>query len=173
MTPPADAAYVNVFRDLTEEEISAVVEYLHRQPSLGLGASTGNEIFGVELHVPAKTSALHFLDAAGFQPAREALVSLTFAGRGTTPGVFRQYVVGALPRPTYHKVNPRMAKEVPASRLTRHGVGKAYPYVNGLLRGKDVERVLLESFGVTTDCGAGLRKNCLMLLAQKISFGLG
>ena len=170
MQPPVDAAYVNVFRDLSPEEISAVMEYLLRQTSLQLDGQTGNKVFGVELHVPTKASALTFLDSSGFQPPREALVSLSLE-MVPPHGVFRQYVVGPLPRPTYHKVNPRMAKDVPLSRLTEVGVSQAYPGVYEQLRGKDVERVLVESFGATVNCAGN--KHCLMLLAQKISFGLG
>ncbi|KAL8585057.1 hypothetical protein ACOMHN_013074 [Nucella lapillus] len=106
------------------------------------------------------------------RPPREALVTLTMYGEH--PRVVRQYVVGALPRPSYHHVNPRMSKAVSVSLLTEDGFGKAYLYMlQAAQHTPGVEGVLRESFEVTfSQCGPPLAPPCLSLAGYKISFGL-
>ncbi|XP_076444192.1 putative amine oxidase [copper-containing] isoform X2 [Babylonia areolata] len=176
---PKDDGYINLFRDLTGDEITAVMDYLFSQRSLGVqhhGSRFGtNSVSGVELYVPTKKSALRFLDLSAAQPPREALVTLVV--NAASPPVVRQYVVGPLPRPTHHRVNPRMDKQVPASRLTLLGFLPALRHTfQELQRVPGVERLLRASFEVSfSDCngqygfGSGA---CLHLQGQKVSFGL-
>nr|KAG5703722.1 hypothetical protein BaRGS_023011 [Batillaria attramentaria] len=165
--PPVDPDYVNVFQDLSQTEISAAVNYLLRQSQLNI-RHEGNTIFGAELSPPTKSSALGFLDSGGARPPREALVTIIF--NTENPQVIRQYVVGPLPNPTYHKVSPRMGKDVPVKFLGRHRMQEAYQAMYRVGLAPELQHVLRESFGATfSQCG----QKCLMPLAQKTSFGLG
>lgn len=130
----------------------------------------GNYIASVELYVPTKTSTLDFLDNSRRQPPREALATVFFAKN--TPPVVRQYVVGPLPRPTYHKINPRMTKDVPAAKLTMHRFGEAYRFIYQQTGHPEVQRLLWESFGAMSNCTGSWKDPCIMFLGQKISFGL-
>ncbi|KAK7116042.1 hypothetical protein V1264_001796 [Littorina saxatilis] len=170
--PPVDDGYVNVFKDLTSEEIQATQQYFLRQRSLSIQMSNnqGNYIASVELYVPTKTSTLDFLDNSRRQPPREALATVFFAKN--TPPVVRQYVVGPLPRPTYHKINPRMTKDVPAAKFTVYRFGEAKQFIAQQTGHPEVQRLLWESFGAMSNCTGSWKDPCIMFLGQKISFGL-
>ncbi|CAL8305324.1 unnamed protein product [Merluccius merluccius] len=91
-----------VFADLTREEYTQVQDYMRK----GLGVSTDaltepsqDFLFLIELSLPKKASALSYLDAGGPPPTREA-TAVVFHG---TRGHIKEYVVGPLPDPTYHR----------------------------------------------------------------------
>uniref|UniRef100_A0ACB8EUQ9 Uncharacterized protein n=1 Tax=Sphaerodactylus townsendi TaxID=933632 RepID=A0ACB8EUQ9_9SAUR len=60
-----------------------------------------NCIYSVELHLPPKAEVLAFLDHQGRKPPRQALAVVYF-GNQEDPNV-TEYVVGPLPKPTYHQ----------------------------------------------------------------------
>ncbi|KAJ7313418.1 hypothetical protein JRQ81_004771 [Phrynocephalus forsythii] len=95
-----------VFADLSAEEIVHVRKYLESNLGLPLvdpyyANASDNCIYYVDLEVPAKEEVLKFLDGNGPRPAREALAVLYF-GNQPDPNI-TEYVVGPLPKPTYHR----------------------------------------------------------------------
>lgn len=95
-----------IFSDLNISELQAVENYLKGQTGLNLvqvalANPSDNYIYLIELHLPKKKEALHYLDGEGPQPVREARAVVVF-GALQPPNV-TEYVVGPLPNPTYHK----------------------------------------------------------------------
>ncbi|KAJ7313417.1 hypothetical protein JRQ81_004768 [Phrynocephalus forsythii] len=95
-----------LFADLSQDEISHVVQYL--KTSLGLvleDASRANPsdncIYSIDLQLPPKAESLSYLDHGGSRPPRQALVVVYF-GNQPHPNV-TEFVVGPLPEPTYHR----------------------------------------------------------------------
>lgn len=171
--PPRDNNYFNIFQDLSSAEICAVSEYLLRNPSLNINHKYNdwNKIFGIELYVPEKNSAVGFLDNREAPPVREALVTIEFYRE--TPRVVKEFVVGPLPRPSYHRPNPRMQKHVPLDMLMHIKVQEVYQYARGQMTDQ-VHQVLRESFGVSVDdCDKDNAGLCLIFLTQKVSFAFG
>nr|KAG5690123.1 hypothetical protein BaRGS_003446 [Batillaria attramentaria] len=170
--PPVDHDYVNVFRDLDADEISAVVDYLVNQETLGITKdSSGNQILGAELYPPEKSATLAFLDSSQKRPPREALVTIAFTKE--TPPVVRQYVVGLLPDPNDPKINPRLPKDVLMKYFTNYKMKEASSVVDDQLqKTPGVKNLLKESFGATFTSN-GCKEKCLITIPQKVSFALG
>lgn len=173
VAPPVDKKYVNIFQDLSAEEISIVAEFLYQQEPLSLNrnGNAGNVIFGIEVNIPTKILALEFLDRTGAIPAREALVTIEL--HGEEPEVVREYVVGPLPYPTYYRANERMSKNVPMKYHGMYLLREVYSFLMMRIVPK-VDHVIRESFGVAA-CRQTESddKRCLMFLTQKVNFALG
>lgn len=107
--------YENVFKDLTKEEIWAVLDYMYKVHDLGLvkpyeANVTDNSILFVELYVPNKAEVLAYLSGNSSKPLRQAKV-VTLEPLASPPRVM-EYVVTPLPNPTMHFPNPRRVKQV-------------------------------------------------------------
>ncbi|KAM7372545.1 hypothetical protein PAMP_009703 [Pampus punctatissimus] len=94
----------NVFADLTQEEYLQVQRYMLKQKELDISTNqitkpSENFLFLIDLSLPKKTEALAYLDGKGSKPVREATVVVFYGARGS----IREYVVGPLPKPTYHR----------------------------------------------------------------------
>ncbi|XP_077170035.1 amine oxidase [copper-containing] 3-like isoform X3 [Paroedura picta] len=95
-----------VFADLTPEEMVQVQRYLWDNLGVPLvdaprSKPSDNCLYSIVLHLPPKTEVLEFLDHHGRKPTRQALAVVHF-GNQEDPNV-TEYVVGPLPRPTYHQ----------------------------------------------------------------------
>ncbi|XP_073091731.1 amine oxidase [copper-containing] 3 isoform X3 [Manis javanica] len=93
-----------LFADLGQEELMAVMSFLTQQLGPGLvdaaqARPSDNCVFSVELQLPPKAAALAHLDKGRPPPAREALAIVLFGGQAQ-PNV-SELVVGPLPHPTY------------------------------------------------------------------------
>nr|KAF6296051.1 hypothetical protein mMyoMyo1_009181 [Myotis myotis] len=93
-----------LFADLSQEELTAVMSFLTQQLGPGLvdaaqARPSDNCIFSVELQLPPKAAALAHLDRGSPPPAREALAIIFFGGQ-PQPNV-SELVVGPLPHPSY------------------------------------------------------------------------
>jgi len=91
--PPKSAG---VFDDLTVDEITAVRDYLLKQPELNLtkylkATVDSNYIYLIQFLPPSKDEVLEFLDNDGLKPERRA-VAVVFHG-ATDPPVVREYIV--------------------------------------------------------------------------------
>jgi len=94
----------NVFRHLDNEELQSIVSYISKQfvirpkkpmtPVYNL-----SYIQNIELYVPNKKDALGYLDNGKAKPKRNAIVTIV---KG--PDTITFYVVGPLPKPTYHEL---------------------------------------------------------------------
>ena len=103
-----------VFDDLTVEEITAVRNYLLRQPELNLtkyvdASVDSNYIYSIQVLPPSKNEVLKFLDNDGPKPERRA-IAVVFHG-ATDPPVVREYIVSPVANPTQHVV-----RKVPGGR---------------------------------------------------------
>ncbi|XP_054464068.1 retina-specific copper amine oxidase [Anoplopoma fimbria] len=92
------------FADLSREEYLQVQQYLLKQKELDISTNqitqpSDNFLFLMELSLPKKADALAYLDGNGKNPIREA-TAVVFHGK---LGCIREYVVGPLPNPKYHK----------------------------------------------------------------------
>ncbi|KAL8175752.1 UNVERIFIED_CONTAM: hypothetical protein K2H54_007045 [Gekko kuhli] len=95
-----------VFADLTPKEMVQVKKYLWNNLGVPLVAPplakpSHNCIYSIVLHLPPKAEVLEFLDHQGRKPTRQALAVVYF-GNQEDPNV-TEYVVGPLPKPTYHQ----------------------------------------------------------------------
>ncbi|XP_077170038.1 amine oxidase [copper-containing] 3-like isoform X6 [Paroedura picta] len=95
-----------VFADLTPEEMVQVKTYLWDNLGMPLvdaprSKPSDNCIYSIVLYLPPKTEVLEFLDHQGRKPTRQALAVVHF-GNQEDPNI-TEYVVGPLPRPTYHQ----------------------------------------------------------------------
>ncbi|KAM7386186.1 hypothetical protein PAMA_009024 [Pampus argenteus] len=94
----------SVFADLTQEEYLQVQRYMLKQKDLDISTNqitkpSENFLFLIDLSLPKKKEALAYLDGKGSKPVREATVVVFFGAQGS----IREYVVGPLPKPTYHR----------------------------------------------------------------------
>lgn len=110
-----------VFADLTQEEYLQVQQYMIDEKDLDISTNqitkpSGNFLFLIDLNLPKKSNALNYLDGKGAKPAREATV-VVFHG---AQGYIKEYVVGPLPKPTYHRdvTKERYKMELPISART-------------------------------------------------------
>ncbi|XP_068452246.1 retina-specific copper amine oxidase [Clinocottus analis] len=92
------------FADLTRDEYLQVQQYLVWQKDLDISTNqitkpADNFLFLIDLSVPKKADALAYLDQNGPSPVREA-TAVVFHGK---LGYVKEYVVGPLPNPTYHR----------------------------------------------------------------------
>lgn len=81
--PTTSAPKKNVWNSLSIEEAASVKQFLHTQADLNLTAwdnayDWDNMIMTVDLAPPSKASALDYIDGAGGEPVRTALVSVLF-----------------------------------------------------------------------------------------------
>ncbi|KAM9210916.1 amine oxidase [copper-containing] 3-like isoform 1-T1 [Dugong dugon] len=102
--PWTQAGQSQLFADLSQEELTAVMSFLtqHLGPGLVDAAQaqpSDNCVFSVELQLPPKAAALAHLDRGSPPPSREALAIVFFGGQAH-PNV-SELVVGPLPRPSY------------------------------------------------------------------------
>ncbi|KAJ7992554.1 hypothetical protein DPEC_G00279890 [Dallia pectoralis] len=93
-----------VFADLSRGEYLQVRDYMTSQKSLDISANaitkpSGNFLFLIDLSLPKKAEVLGYLDGDHPAPAREATAVVFFGTRGE----IKEYVVGPLPNPTYHR----------------------------------------------------------------------
>uniref|UniRef100_A0ACB8EUF9 Uncharacterized protein n=1 Tax=Sphaerodactylus townsendi TaxID=933632 RepID=A0ACB8EUF9_9SAUR len=82
-----------------------------------------NCIYSINLHFPPKAEVLAFLDHQGRRPQRQALAVVNF-GNEEDPNI-TEYVVGPLPKPTYHQ------------DITVEKYGGKLPYYRRFLSGRD------------------------------------
>lgn len=93
-----------VFADLTQEEYLQVQKYMLKQTKLNISTRqitkpSENFLFLIDLSLPKKSEALAYLDKKAKKPKREATVVIFFG----SDRVIKEYVVGPLPNPTYHR----------------------------------------------------------------------
>lgn len=93
-----------VFADLTREEYSQVQQYMLMQKDLDISTNqitkpSENFLFLIDLSLPKKADALAYLDDGKGKPTREA-TAVVFFGKS---GYVKEYVVGPLPNPKYHR----------------------------------------------------------------------
>uniref|UniRef100_A0A8C6WUD1 Amine oxidase n=1 Tax=Neogobius melanostomus TaxID=47308 RepID=A0A8C6WUD1_9GOBI len=93
-----------VFADLSRDEYAQVQEYMLLQKDLCISTRQStrpdeNFLFLIELRVPRKAEVLTYLDAQGPAPRREATVVVYYG----TEGYVKEYEVGPLPNPSYHR----------------------------------------------------------------------
>lgn len=103
-----------VFDDLTVDEITAVRDYLLKQPELNLtkflrATVDSNYIYLIQFLPPSKDEVLEFLDNDGLKPERRA-VAVVFHG-ATDPPVVKEYIVSPVAKPTQH-----VARKVPGGQ---------------------------------------------------------
>ncbi|XP_069093839.1 amine oxidase [copper-containing] 3-like [Pleurodeles waltl] len=129
-----------IFSDLNPTELLEVVYYL--QQNLGAGFvdaaeanPSDNCIYYVDVLLPRKQDALNFLDDRGPQPKREAL-AVVFLGNQQVPNI-TEYVIGPLPRPTYHSdiTLQKYKDQLPYYR--RPVIGKEYMEMYSLIYQKE------------------------------------
>ncbi|KAL8175753.1 UNVERIFIED_CONTAM: hypothetical protein K2H54_007058 [Gekko kuhli] len=95
-----------VFADLSPGEMVQVKRYLWDNLGVPLVEPTqakpsDNCLYSIDLHLPSKAEVLEFLDHQGRKPTRQALAVIYF-GNQEDPNI-TEYVVGPLPKPTYHQ----------------------------------------------------------------------
>lgn len=110
-----------VFADLSAEEYLQVRDYMSNQKDLDISVNaltkpSGNFLFLIDLLLPRKADALGYLDNNKPKPVREA-TAVVFYG---TLGHIKEYVVGPLPNPTYHRdvTVERYKEELPINART-------------------------------------------------------
>ncbi|XP_053164984.1 primary amine oxidase, lung isozyme-like [Hemicordylus capensis] len=123
-----------VFDDLTPKEMVQVKRYLEYNLGVPLvdppqAKPSDNCIYSIVLQLPPKAEVLEFLDHQGIRPTREALTVVYF-GNQKDPNV-TEYVVGPLPKPTYHQ------------DVTVQKYGGKVPYYRRFLLKMDLIRIFL------------------------------
>ncbi|XP_031173368.1 retina-specific copper amine oxidase [Sander lucioperca] len=93
-----------VFADLSRQEYLQVQQFMLKQKDLDISTNQitkpwGNFLFLIDLSLPKKADVLAYLDGKSAKPDREATV-VVFHG---AKGYVKEYVVGPLPDPTYHR----------------------------------------------------------------------
>ncbi|XP_034749873.1 retina-specific copper amine oxidase [Etheostoma cragini] len=93
-----------VFADLSRQEYLQVQQFMLKQKDLDISTNQNtkpweNFLFLIDLSLPKKADALAYLDGKSAKPDREATV-VVFHG---AKGYVKEYVVGPLPNPTYHR----------------------------------------------------------------------
>ncbi|CAG5126831.1 unnamed protein product, partial [Candidula unifasciata] len=118
----------------------------------------------IELHVPNKTDAINFLDGKGSKPAREARVIIERPD--LSEPVVEELVVGPLPDPRYHYLNPRRDRpKIPYRFHPSYGIHAAYTDLFHELT-HELNDIILESYGTSfLNC----TQDCLILLPQRTS----
>ncbi|XP_046581510.1 putative amine oxidase [copper-containing] [Haliotis rubra] len=166
-----------VFDDLTSKELSSVQKYLYSVPELNLSQPSGaglvrSFVHSVELHVPNKEYVLRYLDENAAKPEREALV-LIFRG-DKLPPVVEEYIVGALPLPSYlelrHSAN--RPNPIPFSKrpMERNEYINIYEQLF-LKLGSKLKKILEESYEAELPSPGCLEK-CLSFYPVPIGSGV-
>lgn len=141
-----------VFADLSRDEYQQVQDYMVRQKDLDISTNqmttpSENFLFLIDLSLPRKADALGYLDGKAEKPAREATV-VVFHG---AKGAIKEYVVGPLPNPTYHRDVTRERYQVDLPMYARTVTIGEYGLLFHLLESQvyaKLPRLLAESFGV-------------------------
>ncbi|XP_020784753.2 primary amine oxidase, liver isozyme-like [Boleophthalmus pectinirostris] len=141
-----------VFADLSRDEYAQVQQYMLRQKDLDISTRQStrpdeNFLFLIDLRVPPKSQVLAHLDARAPAPRREATVVVFF---GST-GHIKEYEVGPLPKPSYHRdvTRERYGTDLPLS--ARAVTVGEYVLLFQFLEDKvfsPLSTLLRESFGV-------------------------
>ncbi|KAL7379405.1 hypothetical protein ABVT39_027232 [Epinephelus coioides] len=143
-----------VFADLTRDEYLQVQQYMLKQKGLDISTSqitkpSENFLFLIDLSLPKKADALAYLDEKGIKPVREATVVVFHGARGC----IKEYVVGPLPNPTYHRdvTTERYKTELPitARTVTIGEYHLLFKFLDGVF--SKLERLMKESFDVDKD----------------------
>ena len=160
-----------VFDDLTVDEITAVRDYLLKQPELSLttyvnATLDSNYIYSIQVLPPSKDEVLEFLDNDGPKPVRRA-VAVVFHG-AIEPPVVKEYIVSPVANPTQHvvrKVPGGQKKTVPFNaRPFDSGVEyKVMYYAMAIGVAPKLQKLMNESYdGYTLQCTNN--KKCLYFL---------
>lgn len=113
----------SVFADLSVEEFRLVRDYMSKIPGMNFSFElasppSADYLYLVELSLPKKQDVLHHLDADRPKPAREA-TAVVFHGSKNN---IKEYVVGPLPNPSYHRdvTFERYKREIPLTARPVH-----------------------------------------------------
>ncbi|XP_070704070.1 amine oxidase [copper-containing] 3-like [Pempheris klunzingeri] len=140
-----------VFADLSVEEFLQVRDYMTKIPGMNISFEpasppSANYLYMIDLSLPKKQEILHHLDTNGPKPTREA-TAVVFHGSKNS---IKEYVVGPLPNPSYHR-------DVTFERYKREFPLTARPFIAGEYIGmtlflhyvlKPVRTLLKDSFGI-------------------------
>ncbi|KAJ0001058.1 hypothetical protein NQD34_006078 [Periophthalmus magnuspinnatus] len=107
-----------VFADLSRDEYAQVQEYMLRQKDLNISTRQNtrpdeNFLFLIDLLVPPKSLVEKYLDGLYVAPRREATVVVFYGSKG----YIKEYEVGPLPDPSYHRdvTRERYGADLPLS----------------------------------------------------------
>ncbi|KAM4716568.1 retina-specific copper amine oxidase [Anableps anableps] len=141
-----------VFADLSQEEYLQVQQYMLKQKGLNISTKqttkpSENFLFLIDLSLPKKSEAVAYLDGKGQKPKREATVVIFYGLKDS----IKEYVVGPLPNPTYHRdvTNERYNMDLPiCKRLVTIGeYTLMFKFLETEVFSK-LRKLLKESFGV-------------------------
>ncbi|KAJ8345663.1 hypothetical protein SKAU_G00298560 [Synaphobranchus kaupii] len=144
-----------VFADLTAGEYQQVRDYMWNQPDLHISHDafakpTENFIFMIDLRLPKKDDVLRFLDKGAVIPERSATVVVFHGSRAE----IKEYSVGPLPNPKYHKdiTQWKYGKDLPINdrTVTIGEYGLLFQFLHTEIF-KKLSKILKESFGVQKD----------------------
>nr|XP_046162997.1 primary amine oxidase, liver isozyme-like [Oncorhynchus gorbuscha] len=144
-----------MFADLSAEEYLQVRDYMSNQKDLNISVNaftkpSGNFIFLIDVLLPMKADALGYLDNNKPKPVREATV-VVFYG---TLGYIKEYVVGPLPNPIYHRdvTVKRYKEELPinARTVTIGEYALIFKFINEEVFTK-LGKIVKESFDVSKE----------------------
>ncbi|XP_041363613.1 putative amine oxidase [copper-containing] [Gigantopelta aegis] len=161
-----------VFDGLTHKELKSIQEYIYGVSELNLARPkeakiNSSYLYGSDYFPPKKSEALQYLDRNGNKPAREARL-IIFRG-DKTPPIVEEYIVGPLPKPTYHKLLKSTARKnpVPYAHRPLGGVelGELFGHLYSVID-REVGYLLKDSYDATfTHCG----KKCLTSFVSPVS----
>ncbi|KAM6914481.1 LOW QUALITY PROTEIN: amine oxidase [copper-containing] 3-like [Lycodopsis pacificus] len=141
----------NVFTDLSVEEFLQVRDYMSKIPGMNISTDpstppSADYLYMIDLSLPNKQDILHYLDTNGLKPAREA-TAVVFHG---TNNNIKEYVVGPLPNPSYHRdvTFERYEREIPLTARPVHFGEEVLieMFLQDVL--KPVNTLLKDSFGL-------------------------
>ncbi|XP_071028133.1 primary amine oxidase, liver isozyme-like [Oncorhynchus clarkii lewisi] len=144
-----------MFADLSAEEYLQVRDYMSNQKDLNISVNaftkpSGNFLFLIDLLLPMKADALGYLDNNKPKPVREA-TAVVFYG---TLGHIKEYVVGPLPNPIYHRdvTVKRYKEELPinARTVTIGEYALIFKFINEEVFTK-LGKIVKESFDVSKE----------------------
>ncbi|CDQ84803.1 primary amine oxidase, liver isozyme [Oncorhynchus mykiss] len=144
-----------MFADLSAEEYLRVRDYMSNQKDLNISVNaltkpSGNFLFLIDLLLPMKADALGYLDNNKPKPVREA-TAVVFYG---TLGHIKEYVVGPLPNPIYHRdvTVKRYKEELPinARTVTIGEYALIFKFINEEVFTK-LGKIVKESFDVSKE----------------------
>uniref|UniRef100_A0A4W5NLV2 Amine oxidase n=1 Tax=Hucho hucho TaxID=62062 RepID=A0A4W5NLV2_9TELE len=144
-----------VFADLSADEYLQVRDYMSNQKDLDISVNaltkpSGNFLFLIDLSLPRKADALGYLDNNKPKPVREATAVVFYGNRGH----IKEYVVGPLPNPIYHRdvTVERYKEELPinARTVTIGEYALIFKFINDEVFTK-LCKIVKESFDVSKD----------------------
>ncbi|KAM3863779.1 amine oxidase [copper-containing] 3-like [Diretmus argenteus] len=148
--PAAHNERSDVFADLSAAEIFQVRDYVSKIPGMNIVTDpltplSSDYLYLIELSLPKKADVLRYLDDGGPKPAREATAVVYHA----TKGNIKEYVVGPLPGPTYHRdvTFERYKMEIPLAARPKQVA--EFLFTTAFLQNelKPLNQLLKESFG--------------------------